>query len=101
MKTRYLLLSLLVPSLIVIAAPVFPYDDSQPPSLSLTKGYELAVQALGTATNQFHCISAKLTTHIRTPRWSFAFCTTNTPPSYKDVSVYFDGKAQVEEPRAE
>ena len=96
MKTRYLLFSLLVVSTILFATPVIPYDNTKPPSLSLPAGYQIAVAALGSATNQFYCISASISTDFGSPGWFFTFSTTNTPPKYKWVTVEFGGTVHVE-----
>lgn len=70
--------------------------------MSLPAGYELAVKALGSFTNQFHCISAGIggsgsSTAIDGPVWFFTFCSTNTPPKYKWVAVGFGGKIDVQD----
>jgi hypothetical protein len=97
MKTRYVLLSLITASTILFATPIVPYDISKPPSLSLPAGYELALTALGSATNQFHCISANVSTDFGSPGWFFTFYSTNTPPRNKFVTVEFGGKIHVED----
>lgn len=102
------LLSLLLTGGIAAAATVsfarmmLPYDNSKPPAMSLPIGYELAVKALGSSTNQFHCVSASVvapgfSAAIAGPAWSFTFCSTNTPPKYKGVAVGFSGKVYVED----
>jgi hypothetical protein len=96
MKTRYLLLSLIIIPTILFATFVIPYDNSKPASLSLPAGYELAAAALGSATNQFHCISASISTDFGLPAWFFTYCSTNTPPKYKWVTVEFSGKIHIE-----
>ncbi len=78
------------------------YDNSKRPAMSLPLGYELAVKALGSSTNQFHCVSASVvaagfSAAIAGPAWSFTFCSTNTPPKYKGVAVEFSGVVHVEE----
>jgi hypothetical protein len=97
MKTRYILLSLLAVSTILFATPIVPYDNAKPPSLSLPAGYEIAVATLGSATNQFHCVGANISTDFGTPSWFFSFCTTNQPPKYRWVTVEFGGKVHVED----
>jgi hypothetical protein len=97
MKIRYIILSLLAVSTILFARPIIPYDNSKPPSLSLPAGYELALAALGSATNQFHCISANISTDFGSPGWFFTFYSTNTPPRNKFVTVEFGGKVHVED----
>jgi hypothetical protein len=95
MKTRYILLSLLAVSATLLAGPFVPYDSTKPPSLSLPVAYELAAKTLGTATNQFYCSGARLDTDFGKPMWSFTFSTTNTPPHFQSVWVYFDGTARL------
>jgi hypothetical protein len=97
MKTRYIILSLLAVSTILFATPIIPYDNSKPATLSLPAGYELATAALGSATNQFHCISASISTDFGSPGWFFTYSSTNTPPKYKWVTVEFGGKVHVED----
>ena len=95
MKTRYILLILLAFTTVVFASLVMPpYDNSKPPALSLPAAYQLAVVALGSATNQFHCVGAHITTDFGAPRWSFTFYSTNTPPRWKWMTVDFGGRTQ-------
>jgi hypothetical protein len=95
MKVKYVLLGLLAFTTVVFASVILPpYDNSKPPSLSLPAGYEIAMTALGSATNQFHCVSANITTDFGAPRWSFTFYSTNTPPRWKCMTVDFEGKSQ-------
>ena len=97
MKTRYILLSLLTLSTAVFASLVAwpPYDYSKPPSLSLPVAYERMMMVLGQATNQYHCIDARVSTdYFRGGEWDFALFTptpTNGTPRQKWVAVYFDG----------
>jgi len=93
MKMKYILLSLLAFTTIVFASVIMPpYDNSKPPTLSLPAAYNLAIAAIGSATNQFHCTSASITTDFYAPAWSFNFYSTNTPPKHKCFVVVFDGK---------
>ena len=95
MKTLYILLILLALTTVVFASAILPpYDNSKPPALSLPAAYHLAVTALGSATNQFHCVRASITTDFGAPRWSFTFYNTNTPPRWKCMTVDFEGKTQ-------
>lgn len=82
---------------VVFAARSWPYDNAKPPAMSLPAGYELAVSALGSATNEFHCVSATISTDFGSPGWFFTFCSTNTPPKSKWVTVEFGGKVHVED----
>ena len=93
MKTRYILLGLLVVSTAVFASFIQPpYNNSKPPTLSLPVAYQLAVVALGSATNQFHCVSATISTEFSDDAWYFTFCSTNSPPKQRWIVVEFNGK---------
>lgn len=71
------------------------YDSSKPPSLLLPAAYERATAALGSATNQFHCISASVETTFSTNgEWFFTFYSTNSQPKW--VTVEFKGKVHVQ-----
>jgi hypothetical protein len=95
MKTRYILLILVTLATTIFASIIMPpYDNSKPPTLSLPVAYQFAVSALGSATNQFHCVAASITTDFGAPRWSFIFCSTNTPPRTRWMTVDFAGKTQ-------
>ena len=96
MKMRYIiLLFMLVVCTVVFASHLGPpYDNSKSPTLSLPDAYQLATTALGSATNQFHCVGASITTDFGAPRWSFTFYTTNTPPRWKCMTVDFGGKTE-------
>lgn len=74
-----------------------PYDNSKPPELSLPDAYNSAAVALGSDTNQFHCISAKIETRFSPQgEWFFTFCSTNASAQLRWVSVEFNGKAHVQ-----
>jgi hypothetical protein len=93
MKTRYILFGLLVVSTVVLANIVVPWDNTKPPTLPLPVAYQLAVTKLGSATNQFHCVSAKLSNDFGGPGWYFAFFSTNAASMIPRVfCVEFDGK---------
>jgi len=87
--------------------PLLPYDGKIPPKLNIDAAYTKAILALGTATNQFHCVSATCLNHLTTfgssegevhYGWTFVFSDTNGNP--KNVYVYFDkaSTVQVEDP---
>jgi hypothetical protein len=102
MKLSHTLLILVASATVVFARAVAIYDNAKPPTMSLPAGYELAVTALGSSTNQFHCVSATVagpgfTDAIPGPAWFFTFCSTNTPPKYKWVTVGFSGKTDVKD----
>ncbi len=95
MKTKILIVTLVAFVTIVFAAAVFPYNNAKPPRLSLSDAYSYAITALGSATNQFHCVSATIeTTFSADGEWFFTFYSTNSNPKW--VSVEFDGKSHVE-----
>jgi hypothetical protein len=96
MKLPHTILVLLASSTLLFAVITIPYDNAKPPSLSLPAGYEIAAAALGSATNQFHCISASISTDFGSPGWFFTYCSTNTPQKYKWVTVEFGGKTHIE-----
>jgi len=94
MKTRYILLSLVILATALFAqvggAP--PYDNSKPPTLPLPVAYQFAFTALGSATNQLYCVEAHLTMDWGQPRWSFIFSSTNK--TQKIMTVDFEGNVQ-------
>jgi hypothetical protein len=95
MRTRCIPLILAALAVTVLAGPIGPpYNDATPPKLSLPAAYDLARVALGSATNQFHCTKASITTDFGVPRWSFDFYTTNAPPRKRCMTVDFEGKVQ-------
>ncbi len=72
-----------------------PSDNSKPPGLSLPVAYGYAANALGSMTNQFHCISAKIDNRFSTNgEWFFTFYSTNAQPKW--VTVEFNGKTHVQ-----
>jgi hypothetical protein len=102
MKLSHTLLILVASATVVFARAMLPYPDAEPPSMSLPTGYELAVKALGSSTNQFHCIraivaGAGFSATVAGPTWFFTFCDTNTPPKYKWVAVGFRGEVHLED----
>lgn len=69
-----------------------PYDKSKPPKMPLPIAYERAITALGPETNQFHCVSATITTEFSEDGWYLTFCSTNSKVVPKLVVVEFSGK---------
>jgi len=97
LRILLLLLFLALGSMLLIRAATpdgRPYDNSKPPTLSLPVAYQLAVTALGSDTNRFHCVGASITMDFGAPRWSFTFYDTNTPPELKCMTVDFGGKTE-------
>ena len=93
--TKLLLMVLMALALTAIASLVMPpYDNSKTPKLSLPAAYQRAVIAMGTATNEFHCVAAGITTDFGDPRWSFTFCSTNKPVRTRWMTVDFAGKTE-------
>jgi hypothetical protein len=102
MKVSRIFLILVASATVLLARVMIPYDDAKPPAMSLPAGYELAVKALGSSTNQFHCIRATVagegfSATVAGPTWFFTFCDTNTPPKYKWVAVGFSGEVHLED----
>jgi hypothetical protein len=97
-KTGLIILSFGAITTAVFATFITPYGNAKPPSLSLPIAYERAMTALGVATNQFHCLSAQVTTDFGADgEWQFEFYSTNSPPRPKWVSVEFNGKIHIED----
>jgi hypothetical protein len=69
-----------------------PYDKTKPPGISLPVAYERAIAALDSDTNQFHCVSATITTEFSSEGWYFTFCSTNSKVMPKLIVVEFNGK---------
>ena len=97
MKLSHAFLVLPAFTTVLLATEFITYDKAKPPSLSMPAGYELATSALGAATNQFHCISASISTDFGKPAWFFTFYSTTTPPKPKWVTVEFGGKVHIED----
>ena len=96
MKIPHVILALLASTAVLFAMRGVPYDKSKAPPLPMPDAYQLAVAALGSATNQFHCLSAGIE-EAGSGRWLFTFYSTNTPPKAKFVVVQFSGAASVDE----
>jgi predicted phosphoribosyltransferase len=61
--------------------------------MSLPIAYERAVAALGSNANQFHCISANVTTQFSSGgEWYFTFYSTNSSRAPKSIAIEFNGK---------
>jgi hypothetical protein len=94
MKTTFVVMLTLTLVAIALHASLNqpPYNKSKPPGLSLPVAYERAMIALGSDTNQFHCVSATITTEFSDDGWYFTFCSTNSKALPKLVVVEFNGK---------
>jgi hypothetical protein len=80
------------------AGPFVPYNDAKAPSLSLPDAYERAMVALGSKTNQLHCVNASVQSFYGADgEWLFTFYSTNSPLKPKWVTVEFNGKIHVED----
>jgi hypothetical protein len=99
MKTRYILLAIVASTPILFAAPMLrPWDSTKSLGISLPAAYAQATTALGSATNQLHCVGATISTHFSPEgEWCFTFCTTNQTPKFKFVGVRSDGKVHVQD----
>lgn len=83
---------------VLFASLFIPYNNSKAPSLTLPVAYEYAMAALGSTTNQFHCLSALVATDYGADgEWRFAFYSTNSQPKHKWVTVEFNGKIHIED----
>jgi hypothetical protein len=74
-------------------AYLMQWSTSKKPTLSLPEAYGLAMQSLGSLTNDYHCIAAKTQISGLGPNWKFVFFNTNSPSKVTDsklVFVYFD-----------
>jgi hypothetical protein len=91
MKTRYVLLSLLVISTALFAALPPCFDSTKSPPILLPDAYQRATIALGSATNQFYCLKAEIDIESGPQGWLFTFTSANTPPQSKYVKVEFSG----------
>ena len=83
---------------ILFASIIVPYNNSEAPGLSLPVAYSAAMAALGSTTNQFHCLSARVATDYGADvEWQFTFYSTNLPSKSKWVTVEFNGKIHIED----
>lgn len=90
------LLILIALTTALFATFIYPYDKAKSPGISLPVAYERAASALGSATNQFHCINANVTTDFGPGgEWQFTFYSTNSKPKW--VTVEFNGKIHIED----
>jgi len=89
-NSKYSLIGLIALAGTAFASLIMPpYDNSKPPKLSLPDAYQLAVVAMGSATDQYHCVGASITTDFGDPRWSFTSCSTNKQTRTKWMAVDF------------
>lgn len=96
MKKTFAFLGFATLATTLVATLITPYNNATPPSLSLPVAYERAMGALGSATNQFHCLSATVTTDFGAEgQWQFTFYSTNSRPKW--ITVEFNGKIHVED----
>jgi len=99
MKKRYLLLIAFASCSVVLAGGIWPWDTAKPAPITLHVAYNRALVALGTLTNEFHCLSARVSTELsNNGEWEFVFYSTNTntPPKPKKVYVEFNGHTQID-----
>ena len=72
------------------------WRDTNRPRLALPDAYNCALTALGTATNQFHCVRAScLISRSPYGEWMFSFFSTNGLE--KTAFVFFDRTTRVED----
>lgn len=93
-RTFILSLCFVLAALSAFASTILPpYDNTKPPGLSLPAAYDRALTALGSDTNQFHCLSATIGTEFAPEgEWHFSFCSTNSKVPPKLIVVEFSGK---------
>jgi hypothetical protein len=85
-------------AMLTYATFITPYNTSKPANMPLPTAYAYAMSYLGSATNQFHCLSAKITTDYGADgEWQFTFYSTNAQPKHKWVTVEFNGKIHIED----
>ncbi len=95
-KITLAFLGLIAVATLLFASATIPYNNSKPPTLSLPKAYEYAMTALGSETNQFHCVKASVSTDFGPEGgWQFTFYSTNSKPKW--VTVEFNGNIHVED----
>ena len=81
---------------VLFASFAVPYNNAKSPSLILPEAYGQAMSALGSLTNQFHCINATVEANTSPQgEWLFTFYTTNLIPKF--VTVEFNGKTHTED----
>lgn len=94
-KIKTIGLIILLSASALLAEISVPYDNSKPPTLLLPVAYNRAATALGSLTNQFHCVSAKIDTRFSSNgEWYFTFYSTNSRPKF--ITVEFNGKIHIE-----
>jgi hypothetical protein len=96
MKRITIILAVLVLATGVVFARRGFWPPAKPPRLSLPDAYVCAEAALGTATNQFHCVSAScLISRSPDGEWMIMFCNTNGVS--KTAFVFFDKTTRIED----
>jgi hypothetical protein len=99
MKIKLGLALVFVVATALYASFIVPYNNSKIPTLLLDTAYDQANKALGSLTNQFHCVSARITTDFGPEgEWQFTFYSTNSIPKW--VTVEFKGKIHIENIKA-
>jgi len=98
MKSKAILLLAIVTSTALFAAVITPYNKAKPPTLSLPQAFEKALAALGSETNDLHCLEAKVDgVFSKDGEWLFTFYNIDAKPKW--VTVEFNGKIHVEDIR--
>jgi len=73
------------------------YDLGDPPPLTLSQAYPLAMSHLGAATNRFYCVTASCLeiTNFGNTGWLFSFSNTNRQRGR--VMVFFDKEVEIDD----
>ena len=81
-----------------MAGYVVNWDTAKPAPISLPVAYDDALVALGSQTNDFHCLNAEVSGFwsYGDAAWVFVFYSTNAPPKTKRVVVHFDGHSDID-----
>ena len=96
MKRVIIILTVLGLATGLVFARRIMWPDTKPPRLSLPDAYGCAISAIGTATNQYHCVRAScLISRSPDGEWMFTFCSTNG--AFKTAFVFFDKTTRVED----
>jgi hypothetical protein len=87
-------LALIIGTVVMASDVLVTYDNPKPPTMSLPVAYQHAETLLNSATNQFHCVSATITSDsphgFSSPAWVFTFFSTNNPPKIRVIHIMME-----------
>ena len=73
----------------IVGESVLGWDTAKPATISLPVAYDRALVALGSRTNELHCLGAEVThVELNGEAWVFFFYSTNTPPIFQRVFIF-------------